>query len=40
MVEDSAWLLLDEARIMDGELPADTAAFAGRLRRVMERAAG
>jgi molecular chaperone HtpG len=39
IVEDSAWLLHDEARIMDGEMPADAAAFAARLRRVMERAA-
>ena len=40
MVEDSAWLLFDEARIMDGEPPKDALAFAARLRRVMERAAG
>ncbi len=40
VVEDSTWLLHDEARIMDGELPADAAAFAARLRRVMEKAAG
>ena len=40
IVEDSAWLLHDEARIMDGELPADAALFAARLRRVMEKAAG
>ncbi len=40
VVEDSAWLLHDEARIMDGELPADAALFAARLRRVMEKAAG
>ena len=40
VVADSAWLLHDEARIMDGELPADAAAFAARLRRVMEKAAG
>ena len=39
MVEDSAWLLLDEARIMDGEQPKDALAFAARLRRVLERAA-
>ncbi len=39
VVEDSAWLLLDEARILDGEQPKDAAAFAARLRRVMERAA-
>ena len=40
VVEDSAWLLFDEARIMDGEQPKDALAFAARLRRVMERAAG
>ena len=39
-IEDAAWLLHDEARIMDGELPTDAAAFAARLRRVMEKAAG
>lgn len=38
VVEDAAWLLHDEARIMDGEMPKDAAAFAGRLRRMMERA--
>ena len=37
-VEDASWLLYDEARIMDGEMPADPAAFAARLRRVLERA--
>ncbi len=40
MVEDAAWLLLDEARIMDGDMPADAPAFAARLRRLMEKAAG
>ena len=40
VVEDSAWLLFDEARILDGEQPKDATAFAARLRRVMERAAG
>ena len=40
VVEDSAWLLLDEARIVDGEAPKDPMAFAARLRRVLERAAG
>ncbi|MCW6507914.1 molecular chaperone HtpG [Lichenifustis flavocetrariae] len=39
IVEDSAWLLFDEARIVDGEQPKDAAAFAARLRRVLERAA-
>ncbi len=40
MVEDAAWLLFDEARIMDGEMPSDAPAFAARLRRVLEKAAG
>ena len=39
VVEDSSWLLLDEARIMDGEPPKDALAFAARLRRVLERGA-
>lgn len=39
IVEDAAWLLHDEARIMDGELPTDATAFAARLLRVLERSA-
>lgn len=35
---DGAHLLLDEARIADGELPEDTRAFAERLGRVMAKA--
>ncbi len=35
--EDAAHLLLDEARILDGELPADAKAFSQRLTRVMQR---
>jgi molecular chaperone HtpG len=35
--EDAAHLLLDEARILDGELPADARAFSQRLARVMRR---
>jgi molecular chaperone HtpG len=38
LVDDAAWLLLDEARLQDGEPPADAAAFARRLARVMEKA--
>jgi molecular chaperone HtpG len=34
---DAAHLLLDEARILDGELPADAKAFSERLARVMRR---
>lgn len=37
-VADAAWLLLDEARIRDGEAPADAAAFAERLGRVLTKA--
>ena len=40
LVDDAAWLLLDEARLVDGEPLKDAAAFAARLRRVMERALG
>ncbi|TCR88010.1 molecular chaperone HtpG [Rhizobium sp. BK376] len=36
--EDAALLLLDEARILDGDKPADPRAFAERLARVFERA--
>src|SRR5258708_17658832 len=39
-VQDAAWLLYDEARLMDGEAPADAAAFAARLTRVLTKAAG
>jgi molecular chaperone HtpG len=35
--DDAARLLLDEARILDGELPADAKAFSERLARVMRR---
>ena len=37
---DGAHLLLDEARIADGELPDDARAFAERLARVMAKALG
>jgi molecular chaperone HtpG len=36
-VEDAAWLLLDQARIVEGEKVADPVAFAKRLANVMER---
>lgn len=36
--EDAAWLLLDEARILDGDKPANPRDFAGRLSRLFERA--
>lgn len=38
LIQDAAHLLLDQARIADGEVPADPAAFAKRLASVMERA--
>jgi molecular chaperone HtpG len=38
LIEDSAWLLLDEARLAEGEAPSDAAAFSARLRRLMEKA--
>jgi molecular chaperone HtpG len=40
LVEDSAWLVFDEARLLEGEAPNDATAFAARLRRVMEKALG
>ncbi|GLK68184.1 molecular chaperone HtpG [Hansschlegelia plantiphila] len=36
--EDAVSLLFDEAKILDGERPADPQAFSGRLARVLERA--
>jgi molecular chaperone HtpG len=39
-IEDAAWLIFDEARLMEGETPVDAQAFAGRLRRMMEKALG
>jgi len=36
--DDAARLLLDEARIADGELPSDPRAFSARLSRVIARA--
>jgi len=38
--EDAAHLLFDEARIADGELPADPRAFSARLARVLGRGLG
>ena len=40
LVDDAAWLLLDEARLVEGETLKDAPAFAARLRRVMEMALG
>jgi molecular chaperone HtpG len=36
--DDAAHLLFDEAKILDGELPADARAFSQRLAKVMRRA--
>ena len=38
LVEDAAWLVLDEAKVLEGDAPKDPIAFAARLRRVMEKA--
>ncbi len=40
LIEDAAWLVLDEARLMEGASVEDPAAFGARLRRVMEKALG
>jgi len=40
LIEDAAWLIFDEARLMEGEAPMDAQAFGGRLRRLMEKALG
>jgi molecular chaperone HtpG len=37
-LNDVIWLIFDEARLMDGEKPADAARFAARLTRVLVRA--
>jgi molecular chaperone HtpG len=38
LIEDAAWLILDEARLMDGEGLEDPAAFAARLTRILTKA--
>jgi molecular chaperone HtpG len=40
LIEDAAWLIHDEARLMDGEKLPDVAAFSARLTRVLQAAAG
>ena len=40
LIEDAAWLVLDEARLMEGASVENPSAFAARLRRVMEKALG
>ena len=39
LIEDTAWLIHDEARVADGEPPVDATQFIERLTRVMTRAA-
>jgi molecular chaperone HtpG len=38
--DDAVHLLFDEARVRDGERPADARAFSDRLARVLERGLG
>jgi len=40
IVEDAAWLIFDEARVMEGEAPTDAAGFAARLTRILQKALG
>jgi molecular chaperone HtpG len=37
-LNDAIWLIFDEARLMDGEKPADAARFAARLTRILLKA--
>lgn len=39
-LEDSAWLLFDQARVLDGEVPSDPTGFAARLARLMSKSLG
>ena len=39
-LEDAAWLLLDQARIIEGESPTDPTAFAVRLAKSLQRSLG
>jgi molecular chaperone HtpG len=40
LFEDAVWLIFDEARLLDGAPPKDTAAFAARLTRILGKALG
>jgi molecular chaperone HtpG len=40
LIEDAAWLMLDEARILEGANVEDAPAFVARLSRVLEKALG
>lgn len=37
-LDDAAWLLYEQAQVLDGDIPADPAAFAERLGRLMQKA--
>jgi molecular chaperone HtpG len=36
---DIAWLLFDQAKLLDGEAPSDPIAFSRRMEKVLEKAA-
>ena len=38
LVEDGALLILDQAKVLDGEAPVDPLAFAARLGRLLTKA--
>ena len=40
LIEDAAWLMLDEARLLEGGQVDDPPAFAARMQRVLEKALG
>ncbi len=40
LIEDASWLMLDEARMLEGGQVEDPPAFAARMRRVLEKALG
>ena len=40
LIADAAWLILDQARLAEGEVPSDAPAFAARLSRLLEKALG
>jgi molecular chaperone HtpG len=40
LIEDASWLMLDEARLLEGATVEDPPAFAARMRRVLEKALG
>lgn len=38
LIDDAAWLIFDEARVLEGQAPSDPVRFAERLTRTIERA--